>query len=56
MENKKLSLAELKAKANNVLTVEVLNSIQGGTDTVCHDASCITPGPVLSVPTPAKGF
>jgi|JI61114C2RNA_FD_contig_101_282366_length_281_multi_21_in_0_out_0_1 hypothetical protein len=40
MENKKMSLAELKAKANAVNTAEALNAIKGGEAVVCHDGSC----------------
>lgn len=40
MENKKLSLAELKAKANAVNTAEALNAIKGGAATACHDGRC----------------
>lgn len=40
MENKKMSLAELKAKANAVNTVEALNAIKGGVAVVCHDGKC----------------
>ena len=42
MENKKLNLAELKAKANNVATVDALNAIKGGVDAACHDGKCTT--------------
>jgi hypothetical protein len=48
MENKKMSLAELKAKANAVNTAEALNAIKGGVATVCHDGKC----DLLSAPTP----
>ncbi len=41
MENKKMSFAELKAKANAVTTAEALNAIKGGETVVCHDGSCI---------------
>ena len=51
MENKKMSLAALKAKANNVTSVEAVNAIKGGMDTVCHDGSCITPMPIGPVGT-----
>ncbi|PBQ33240.1 hypothetical protein CNR22_16150 [Sphingobacteriaceae bacterium] len=36
MEIKKLSLAELKAKANAVTTAEALNAIKGGAQVKCH--------------------
>lgn len=41
--NKKMSLAELKAKANAVNTAEALNAIKGGVAVVCHDGSCDKP-------------
>lgn len=40
MENKKMSLAELKAKANVINTAEALNAIKGGEETKCHDGKC----------------
>ena len=52
MENKKMSLAELKAKANAVTTAEALNAIKGGTAVVCHDGSCI--GKDINVAQPDK--
>jgi hypothetical protein len=37
---KKLSLAELAAKANAVTNAEALNAIKGGELTLCHDGKC----------------
>ncbi len=39
MENKKLSLDAIKAKATNVSTSEVLEKIQGGRWYDCHGCS-----------------
>lgn len=44
--NTKLSLAELKAKANAVSTAKALNAIKGGNAVKCHDGKCD-----LAVPT-----
>jgi hypothetical protein len=38
--NKKMSFAELKAKASAVTTMEALNAIKGGEAVVCHDGKC----------------
>jgi hypothetical protein len=38
--NKKMSFAELKAKASAVTTAEALNAIKGGAETRCHDGKC----------------
>ncbi len=40
---KKLSLAELAAKANAVTNAEALNAIKGGELTLCHDGKCDPP-------------
>jgi hypothetical protein len=50
--NTKLSLAELKAKANAVNTADALNAIKGGVATVCHDGKC----DMLAVPTTNSGI
>lgn len=36
MENTKLSLADFKAKAEKVSKNEVLDKVQGGSDSSCH--------------------
>jgi len=57
--NKKMSFAELKAKANAVNTAEALNAIKGGVAVVCHDGKCDQIKTVeikLAVPTPNGGI
>ena len=49
--NKKMSFAELKAKASAVTTAEALNAIKGGVAVVCHDGKCN----LLAVPTYGGG-
>jgi hypothetical protein len=44
MENKKLSLAELKAKANAITTAEALNAIKGGATQGCGGLSSAPTG------------
>ena len=46
MENKKMTFAELKAKANAVTTIEALNAIKGGEQIRCHDGKCFVYNPI----------
>ena len=54
MNNKRLSLAEFKAKAENTNTNEILEKIQGGESSGCHGWwGQFLKG--LSVPDPSQG-
>lgn len=50
---KKLSLAELAAKANAVTNVEALNAIKGGEQTQCHDGKCDLRAVPTNLPVPS---
>jgi hypothetical protein len=51
----KLSLDALKDRAEATASMDLLATISGGTDNVCHDAAPAAPAPTVVAPAPPGG-